>query len=255
MQKHRSMRIKSTINQYSQDLYTKMQSGSYKTSDNTIGFEGENRAFYYTGLDNGWTVVMTVPRSVLTSQLNWMISMYIALFASLFVIVLIMWLRERKIAKQTLRASDTIRAFCNSFYAIYRIDTSDGTYEMIKGTDDMKKILSVSGPYENFLASTCSFTDTETAEKLHCAFSLDKIKENVEKRNESYGGSFIRVLDGEKKWMSIYLFLDDDVNSKKAVIAFHVIDEEKKRQLQHIRLLEGALKEAENSKQLCFNEP
>lgn len=239
---------KSTLNQYSQDLYLKMKNGSYKMTDNITDFEGEKRAFYYTRLENGWTVVLTVPRAVLTAQINWMVLMYIVLFAALFVIVLIMWLRERKVLKQTLRTSDTISALCNSFYAIYRIDTQNRTFEMIKGTDDMKMILSQSGPYDNFLTAACSFMDTDTAEEMRCAFSFDKIKENVEKRTENYGGSFIRVKDGEKKWMSVNLFLDNDVHSKKAVIAFHVIDEEKKRQLQHIRLLEGALREAENSK-------
>ena len=239
---------KETINQYSQNLYLRMKDGEHKLNDNIIDFEGERRAFYYTRLDNGWTVVLTVPRSVLTAGLNWMIFMYIGVFAALFIVVLLMWIKERKVAKQTLRASDTIRALCNSFYAIYRIDTEKCTYEMIKGTDDMKRMLSVSGPYDDFLHASCSFMDTDTAEEMRCAFSFDKIKENVEKHTENYGGSFLRVSGSEKKWMSVNLFLDDDVNSKKAVIAFHVIDEEKKRQLQHIRLLESTLKEAETGK-------
>lgn len=235
-----------TINQYSQNLYMRMYN-NHSDTDNIIDFEGEKRAFFYTALDNGWTVVMTVPLSVLTSQLNWMISMYIVLFAGLFVIVLFMWLRERRVATMTLRASDTIRALCNSFYAIYRIDTVEGAYAMIKGTNDMKKILSQTGRYDDFLSGVCSFMDDDTAHEMRCAFSLDKVRENVERRTENYGGSFVREIDGVKKWMTVNLFLDDDVNSKKAVIAFHVIDEEKKRQ-QHIKLLEGALKEAEDSK-------
>ena len=239
---------KETINQYSESLYLKMKDGEHNFTDNIVDFKGEKRAFYYTRLENGWTVVLTVPRSVLTSQLDWMVLMYIVLFAVLLIILFIMWLRERKVAKQTLRATDTIRALCNSFYAIYRIDIKNGDYEMIKGTDDMKKILSRSGPYEKLLDGACSFMDTDTAEEMRCAFSFEKIKENIEKRTENYGGSFIRIKGNEKKWMSVNLFLDDDVNSKKAVIAFHVIDEEKKRQLQHIKLLEGALKEAESSK-------
>lgn len=235
-----------TINQYSQNLYMRMYN-NHSDTDNIIDFEGEKRAFFYTALDNGWTVVMTVPLSVLTSQLNWMISMYIVLFAGLFVIVLFMWLRERRVATMTLRASDTIRALCNSFYAIYRVDTVEGAYAMIKGTNDMKKILSQTGRYDDFLSGVCSFMDDDTAHEMRCAFSLDKVRENVERRTENYGGSFVREIDGVKKWMTVNLFLDDDVNSKKAVIAFHVIDEEKKRQ-QHIKLLEGALKEAEDSK-------
>lgn len=239
---------KDTINKYSENLYLKMKDGDHKINDNIIDFEGEKRAFYYTRLENGWTVVLTVPRAVLTAEINWMVLMYVALFAALMIVVLIMWLRESRVAKQTLRATDTIRALCNSFYAIYRIDTQRRTFEMIKGTDDIKLILSRSGSYDNFLTAACSFMDTDTAEEMRCAFSFEKIKENIEKRTENYGGSFVRVKDGEKKWMSVNLFLDDDVSSKKAVIAFHVIDEEKKRQLQHIKLLEGALKEAENSK-------
>lgn len=235
-----------TINQYSQNLYMRMYN-NHSDTDNIIDFEGEKRAFFYTALGNGWTVVMTVPLSVLTSQLNWMISMYIVLFAGLFVIVLFMWLRERRVATMTLRASDTIRALCNSFYAIYRVDTVEGAYAMIKGTNDMKKILSQTGRYDDFLSGVCSFMDDDTAHEMRCAFSLDKVRENVERRTENYGGSFVREIDGVKKWMTVNLFLDDDVNSKKAVIAFHVIDEEKKRQ-QHIKLLEGALKEAEDSK-------
>ncbi len=238
---------KETINQYSQNLYTRMYN-NHSSTDNVMDFEGEKRAFFYTTLDNGWTVVMTVPLSALTSQLNWMISMYIVLFAGLFVIVLLMWLRERKVAAQTLRASDTIRALCNSFYAIYRIDTAEGAYAMIKGTNDMKKILPLTGRYDDFLSAVCSFMDDETAHGMSCAFSLEKVRYNIEKRAENYGGSFVREIDGVKKWMTVNLFLDDDVNSKKAVIAFHVIEEEKKRQQQHIKLLEGALKEAEDSK-------
>lgn len=239
---------KDTINKYSESLYLKMKDGEHKFTDNIVDFEGEKRAFYYTRLENGWTVVLTVPRAVLTAEINWMVLMYAVLFAVLLIVMSIMWLRERKVAKQTLRATDTIRALCNSFYAIYRIDTQNGTYDMIKGTEYAKKELSRSGPYDDFLNVACTFLDPDTAEEMRCAFSFGKIKENVEKRTENYGGSFISIKGGGKKWMSVNLFLDDDVNSKKAVIAFHVIDEEKKRQLQHIKLLEGALKEAESSK-------
>ena len=225
-----------------------MEDGDHKFTDNIIDFEGEKRAFYYTRLENGWTVVLTVPRAVLTAEINWMVLMYAVIFAALLIIVIIMWLRESRAAKRNLRATDTIRALCNSFYAIYRIDTQNGTYDMIKGTEHAKKALSRIGPYEDFLNTACAFLEPDTAEEMRCAFSFDKIKENVEKRTENYGGSFISIKGGKKKWMSVNLFLDDDVNSKKAVISFHVIDEEKKRQLQHIKLLEGALREAENSK-------
>ena len=225
-----------------------MEDGDHKFTDNIVDFEGEKRAFYYTRLENGWTVVLTVPRAVLTAQINWMVLMYAVLFAALLIIAIIMWLRESKAAKRNLRSTDTIRALCNSFYAIYRIDTQNGTYDMIKGTEHAKKVLSRIGPYDDFLNTACTFLDPDTAGEMRCAFAFDKIKENVEKRTENYGGSFISNKDGKKKWMSVNLFLDDDVSSKKAVIAFHVIDEEKKRQLQHIKLLEGALKEAENSK-------
>lgn len=174
--------------------------------------------------------------------------MYIVLFAALLIIAIIMWLRENRFTRQTLRATDTIRALCNSFFAIYRIDMQNGTYAMIKGTDDIKKILPATGSYDDLMKAICSFMDKDTAQEMDCAFSLEKVRDSIEKRTENYGGSFVREINGVKKWISVNLFLDDDVNSKKAVIAFHVIDEEKKRQLQHIKLLEGALREAESSK-------
>lgn len=118
-----------------------MVDGDHKFTDNIIDFEGEKRAFYYTRLENGWTVVLTVPRAVLTAEINWMVLMYAVLFAALLIIVIIMWLRESRAAKRNLRATDTIRALCNSFYAIYRIDTQNGTYDMIKGTEHAKKYL------------------------------------------------------------------------------------------------------------------
>ena len=239
---------KDTINKYSESLYLRMKDGDNKINDNMIDFEGEKCAFYYTRLENGWSVAVTVPYAVLTAEINWMILMYIVLFAALLIIAIIMWLRENRFTKQTLRATDTIRALCNSFYAIYRIDMQNGTYAMIKGTDDIKKILPATGSYDDLIKAICSFMDKDTAQEMNCAFSLEKVRDNIEKRTENYGGSFVREIDGVKKWMSVNLFLDDDVNSKKAVIAFHVIDEEKKRQLQHIKLLECALREAESSK-------
>ena len=239
---------KDTINKYSESLYLRMKDGDHKNNDNMIDFEGEKRAFYYTRLENGWSVAVTVPYAVLTAEINWMILMYIVLFAALLIIAIIMWLRENRFTRQTLRATDTIRALCNSFFAIYRIDMQNGTYAMIKGTDDIKKILPATGSYDDLMKAICSFMDKDTAQEMDCAFSLEKVRDSIEKRTENYGGSFVREINGVKKWISVNLFLDDDVNSKKAVIAFHVIDEEKKRQLQHIKLLEGALREAESSK-------
>lgn len=119
---------------------------------------------------------------------------------------------------------------------------------MLKGSNEMQKLIPRSGTYDEMMQGFSQVvTDEETVRELCTSFSLDHLKQLKKANVEDFGGDFLRRLNGEQKWVNISFILDDALGEDEAMLAFRQIDAEKRQQLTHTRLLEAALEAADAS--------
>lgn len=202
---------------------------------------------YYSKTSNGSVCVMTIPHSTLFSDLDDIILMYSIAFIIIFAVICIITFHDRALGRRVVKTDTTISALCNTYYAIYRINLKDETYDMIKGSEDIQHVIPKSGKYNDMLNAFAHAIDEKTGSKMAKAFSLEHIKKLVSENVRDFGGDFVRNVDGVNQWINIGLILDDSNPNEEAVIAFRQIDNEKQQQLRHTKLLESALAAADES--------
>lgn len=232
---------------YAESISKRFMSDSDRAKDDLVVIDPDNvkRLAYTYKMSNGWLCVMTVPKALLFRNLSSVVWWYIGVFLLFVVVSAFMIANETKLNKNLKHSADTVHALCNSFYAIYRVNVAKGTYEMVKGSDEVKEILPRHGSYDMLLNKCTVFMEQETAESLLESFSLEQIRELVENNISGFGGDFQRKIDGVDRWVHLSLILDDNLNKEEAVISFRLVDDEKNRQLEYTALLENALAAAD----------
>lgn len=128
------------LQEYLNDVLAGIEDGSLAPYDAYIHApDGRQRAVYFDHLTNGWISVVTFPYSTILADLR----SFIAAFAVVFVIFLLgaawMILRDYRLGIRMERTNETVRVLGNSFYALYRVDYRQETYEMIKGSDYIRR--------------------------------------------------------------------------------------------------------------------
>ena len=217
---------------------------------------GQRRTVYYYNMSNGWIGVITVPFDTILEQLNWF-SMLVGLVVLLCLAgVLIFAWRDLKLYAQVERTNETVRVLGNTYYALYRIDYQEETYEMIKGSDFVRGKIPQKGPYSLLLDATSQVIEEKTFREFRKSFSTESIRELVSKRVRDFGGDFLRRFGDEYRWVSVRVLFDESLAPEEVVLCFREVDQEKQRQLRERELLENALENArrsEKTKHAFFN--
>lgn len=237
-----------TVVEYVKGLYKRIAFGEMDSGSGTIiDLDGKKRGVYYYHAPNGWLCILTIPLEALYENLHEVYLYYAALVIVLFVIMVLVWIRDSRLRKYIEDKNDTIQMLGNSYYAIYRVKMEDSTYEMIKGSEYVRQRLPYSGPYEALLDVLVKCMDEDTRWDFARSFSLENILALADKRVKDFGGDFLRLFGDEYRWVNVRL-VQDPVNSPgEAVLCFREVEKEKQRQLQNIRLMEGALAAADAS--------
>lgn len=217
---------------------------------------GHQRAVYYYNMPNGWIGVVTVPFDTILQQLNWF-SMLVGLVMLLCLAgVLIFAWRDLRLYAQVERTNETVRVLGNTYYALYRVDYQNETYEMIKGSDYVRDRIPQKGPYSMLLDATSQVIEEKTFREFRKSFSTESIRELVSKRVRDFGGDFLRRFGDEYRWVSVRVLFDESLAPEEVVLCFREVDQEKQRQLRERELLENALENArrsEKTKHAFFN--
>ena len=238
-----------TVISYVKALYRKIDGGEREGSRSTItDLDGKKRRIYYYRTSNGWLCMMTISLEALYKNLYQLYFYYGAIVALLLAIFVFVWIRERSLKKYIQDKNETVQMLGNSYYAIYRIDLENSTYEMIKGSADVEQMLPYSGPYEELLRVLVGVINEGFRKEFAESFSLQNIQELTRKEIMDYGGDFLRIFGDVHKWVNVRLVQDPQHSPGKAALCFREMEEEKQRQLQNIQLLEEALKAADASK-------
>lgn len=238
----------SRLETYASELYKKvLDDNTSYIGENIADINNETRMFLYHGISNGWTCVMTIPHSVLFSGFWWMIIFYLIVFILFFVVIILISVRDMRMERIIMRTNATIRAIGNAYFAIYRVNLKEETYEMVKGSQEIKRMIPRSGKYNDMLFAFAHVVDDDTGVKMTKAFSLEHVRQLVAENVTDFGGDFLRYMNGKKQWVNIALVLDDSLEKEEAVIVFRQIDNEKNQQLHRLKLLEFALAAADES--------
>lgn len=233
---------------YVRKLMENVKDGSLRAYDSYIyDLEGDKRGVYFDRLDNGWYSIITIPFQTILNDLNKITAgISILLVLVIAYMIFINW-RDYRSRRSTQRSDETVRALGNTYYAMYLVNYKDGTYEMIKGSEYVRERLSRTGAYEDLLAVMKELIEENAYEEFVTSFSLQSMKNLVDRRIRDFGGDFLRRFGEEYRWVNIRLLYDDSISNKEVIMSFREVEAEKREQLQQRRLLENALASARKS--------
>lgn len=237
-----------TVLEYVKGLYRKIDSGKLDEVHSTIkDLDGKKRGVYYCYTSNGWLCILTIPLEALYENLHEVYLYYIVIAIVAVMIMVLVWIRDRRMQRYIQDKNDTIHMLGNSYYAIYRIELENNIYEMVKGSEYVRMRLPYSGPYEELLNVLVSCMDEETGQDFAKNFSMDNIVALAKEGTKDFGGDFHRLFGEEYRWVNVRLVQDPEHSPGEAVLCFREIEEEKQRQLQSMSLMENALAAADAS--------
>lgn len=225
-------------------------------SSYVIDKNGERQSVYYDVAPNGWISVVMIPQQELLQGVRLLSNSYICILTLFFIVVITMSLREKKANKKYRHTNDTMRALGNSYYAIYRVNYSENTYDMIKGSDYVRQRIPAQGDYDLLIRTAGEIIEENAFEDFSVSFSTEHIRELVSKRVRNFGGDFMRRFGEEYRWVDVRLLFDESLNPEEVILCFREVNDEKKEQLGQMRLLRESLeaaKESEKSKNDFFS--
>lgn len=236
------------IEAYAASIWQEVSAGSIaETGDDIIDLNGDKRGVYHNNVSNGWLCIMTIPHTTVLSGLKTIITIYSVVFGILFLVVLLMGLNDIRMNRQAAKNNQIISALCDTFYAVYRINLKEARYQMIKGSMEMQAYLPPEGTYAEMMTGFDLVVAKDLAEDLQNSFSLEHLRSLAKEHVTNYGGDFLRMMNGEEKWVNISYILSDSLGEDEAILAFRQIDLEKRRQLVQTQLLKEALDAADAS--------
>lgn len=242
---------------YVETLLGKIRDGASVGFDSDVAdLKGERHLVYYYIADNGWISIITIPYGSLMQGVRILSVWFIVIFAVFFITQVIAYIRESRMNRDYQRTNDTVRVLGNSYYAIYRIDFMKNTYEMIKGSDYVRRRIPPKGEYDLLLKTAGEVMQAEVFDDFRESFSIDNIRRLVAKRTRDYGGDFLRLFGDVYRWVNVRILFDESLNPEEAVLCFREVDEDKKQQLGQVQLLKEALnaaKKSEESKNSFFS--
>ena len=238
-------------------LFRDIRAGKYEAADAVFSYEsmGENYV-YYSSMPNGWVGIVAIPSRELMEQLNTPVTLFVLFFiVSLLVIAFILW-RNFLSDRAAEKMDETMRILGNTYYAMYRVNLSDGSYEMLKASPYVESKIGKSGDYGMVLQAAREVIEPEAREDFDTSFSLENIRKLVGNHDHDFGGDFRRLFGNVYKWVNVRVLFDADIAPGEVVLCFREVEKERMRRLREHELLKSAMdaaKRNEKSKQAFFN--
>ena len=161
--------------------------------------------------------------------------------------LLFMTIQDILRSRSAKKADDTAHMLGDSFYAIYRINFVNGTYECFKTSSTLQGILPERGDYAIFLEAMRPLVKPSTYQAFESSFSLESIRTRTAQDIPDYGGDYQRLFDDTYRWVNIRSLYNRDLFPDEVILCFRDVDEEKRRDLQHTIILQDALEAAQKS--------
>lgn len=237
------------LQSYADFMLAGIQDGSLIHYDDSFrDLNGVERGVYYETMENGWTVLMTIPiNSILMGEKNTVVYLIASMALITFLVMVLMTIQEAVRSRRIKKADDTAHMLGDSFYAIYRVNFVDGTYEAFKTYDNLQSNMPRCGAYTVLLQAISAVVRPSTFQALEANFSLESIRKRVEENIADYGGDYQRRFGNVYRWVNIRTLYDPELTPNEVILCFRDVDEEKRRELQHMIILQEALDAAQKS--------
>ena len=238
-----------TLQTHADYLIERVHDGSLYAYDSTFeDLSGVSRGAYYYQMNNGWTVIITIPvQSMLMGDPNMAVYFMAATASVLFVSMTYLVIRDAFQSRKIKRADDTAHMLGDSFYAIFRVNFQEGTYEAIKMHNDTKDCLSGHGDYAQVMQTMHQLVKSNTYHTFEVCFSLENIRQRVQEGIRDYGGDYQRLFGDSYRWVNVRTLYDPKRAPDEVILCFRDVDTEKRQELQHTILLQEALEAAKKS--------
>lgn len=222
-------------------LFQEIESGKYDDySSSYPDLNNAKRGVYYSYLKNGWMVILTVPIEEIVLGDYERISMVVTgVVTTLFLILLVYAIKERKQAQVIAKADDTIHILSDSYLAIYRIPFLDETYEIIKG--NRADELAETGEYQTLFQTIQKHIKEEHKKEFSLNFSLKSICNRVNAGIADYAGDCLYQFDNGYRWVNVRTLYNKERSEEEVLLCLREVDEEKKQQLQYMLILQDAM--------------
>lgn len=238
------------IGNYARFLFNRIQGeGELEGRDSIRDLNNQKRAAYSHKTVNGWVSILTMPYSTLLKDFYSIVVWYGGAFALFMVAIVIMGIKTRHLNRDVERTNETVRVLGNSYYGLYRVNYKEGKYERIKGSDYSRTRLEPKGDYQDLIEAVGDMMDEDTRQEFKDSFSLDHVQQMVRDHVREYGGDFWRQFNQKAEWVNISLLSDPSLSPEEMVLCLKEVDVEKRRQLQHMKLIEDALDSAKSSEE------
>lgn len=235
------------LNVYVRSLYEKIRRGELDGAQAySYSLSGEKQAVYFKTTENGWLSIVTIPYPALLGGLRLVFQVALIFCGAVLVILVAVSLRGRRMSQRINRVSETVAALGNLYYAIYRVDVAQGTYETIKSSD-LVESLPWTGRYPLLVEGAGQVMEPETFAQFQSSFSLENLRRLLEEQVPDFGGDFQRRFGQTYRWVNVRLLFDPSLQPHEAVLCFRLVEEEKEAQLRQLQLMEHALETAKQS--------
>lgn len=209
--------------------------------------QGRKVAVFYKEVKNGWFSILTVPESYLSGYWRNILGIYIAVCLGFSFVIGLTRFKQSRSDRSERRVNETVHMLGNSYYALYRINIKTAAYEIIKASDYVRERLPEQGSYYEMLEAFQDIIVEDMYEEFVKNFSIENMKDNIERNVKNYGGDFQRLFNGERKWVNVRMLFAPSFSKDEVVLCFRQVEEEKQRQLERMVLLEQAVEMAHAS--------
>ena len=212
--------------------------------------------FFKKNIYSGYTSVVLINNNKLYSSSPIWHLRYLIILMILAIAGVVIYTEENYLNKKIYDSNSVIDMLGNSYYAIYRVNIITEEYVILRGTDFICSMIKQEGKYEELYNILINSLDDISVDEFRTSFSMENIR-NMAKNNQlDYSIDLHRMLEDGYKWVNLRFIMDKTVSEEYVLLCFRECEEERKRELAHIRLLEdavGALKESAESKRILYS--
>ena len=244
------------------ELYKKIY-GIIKNDNSSIGSAvlttGNNEIFnlfFKKNIYSGYTSVVLINNNKLYSSSPIWHLRYLIILMILAIAGVLIYTEENYLNKKIYDSNSVIDMLGNSYYAIYRVNIITEEYVILRGTDFICSMIKQEGKYEELYNFLINSLDDISVDEFRTSFSMENIR-NMAKNNQlDYSIDLHRMLEDGYKWVNLRFIMDKTVSEEYVLLCLRECEEERKRELAHIGLLEdavSALKESAESKRILYS--
>ena len=244
------------------ELYKKIY-GIIKNDNSSIGSAvlttGNNEIFnlfFKKNIYSGYTSVVLINNNKLYSSSPIWHLRYLIILMILAIAGVLIYTEENYLNKKIYDSNSVIDMLGNSYYAIYRVNIITEEYVILRGADFICSMIKQEGKYEELYNFLINSLDDISVDEFRTSFSMENIR-NMAKNNQlDYSIDLHRMLEDGYKWVNLRFIMDKTVSEEYVLLCLRECEEERKRELAHIGLLEdavSALKESAESKRILYS--